>query len=286
MEYVSPKPVSLRNHPLYSERWVQARIVENPSLLGLGDVDVLAEERRQPAQGRLDLLLADDSGTRYEVEIQLGSTDESHIIRTIEYWDYEKRRYPNYQHCAVIVAEDITTRFLNVLALFNGFIPLIAIQLRAFEVNGALTLIPITVMNKLDLGTDDEDAGETTDRAYWEQKASKATVKLAEDVLLLVREVTGQPLSLKFNKFYIGLAREGVPNNFVHMRPRKKHMLISFKMARTDEWDQKFEESGFELLDYQARWGNYRIRVEDTDLVKGEDFLRDFIAGAYKASGK
>jgi hypothetical protein len=34
----------------------------------------------------LDLLLADqDLTTRYEVEIQLGATDASHIIRTIEY---------------------------------------------------------------------------------------------------------------------------------------------------------------------------------------------------------
>ncbi len=37
--------------------------------------------------GRLDLLLQDANQRRYEVEIQLGATDESHIIRTIEYWD-------------------------------------------------------------------------------------------------------------------------------------------------------------------------------------------------------
>ena len=30
--------------------------------------------------------------------------DESHIIRTIEYWDIERRRYPQYEHVAVIVA--------------------------------------------------------------------------------------------------------------------------------------------------------------------------------------
>ncbi len=42
----------------------------------------------------------------YEVEIQLDQTDPSHIIRTIEYWDIEKRRNPNYEHQAVIVAEE------------------------------------------------------------------------------------------------------------------------------------------------------------------------------------
>lgn len=70
---------------------------------------------------------------RYEVEIQLGKTDESHLIRTIEYWDIERKRYPQYDHCAVIVAEDITGRFLNVINLFNGFIPLVAIQMKAFK---------------------------------------------------------------------------------------------------------------------------------------------------------
>jgi hypothetical protein len=43
----------------------------------------------------LDLLLQDaDGNRRYEVEVQLGKTDESHIIRTIEYWDIERKRYP------------------------------------------------------------------------------------------------------------------------------------------------------------------------------------------------
>jgi hypothetical protein len=57
-------------------------------LLGLGDLVFKDAERRQPRAGRLDLLLSDpETHTRYEVEIQLGATDEAHIIRTIEYWD-------------------------------------------------------------------------------------------------------------------------------------------------------------------------------------------------------
>ena len=40
---------------------------------------------------------------RYEVELRLGATDEFHIIRCIEYWDIELRRYPSYEHIAVLV---------------------------------------------------------------------------------------------------------------------------------------------------------------------------------------
>ena len=108
-ELVTPEYVSLKDHPNISERWLQERLIDNPELLGLpGELDVRSSERRQPSGGRLDLLLEDvESGTRYEVEIQLGAMDESHIIRTIEYWDIERRRYPQYEHIAVIVAEDV-----------------------------------------------------------------------------------------------------------------------------------------------------------------------------------
>ena len=91
----------------------------------------------QPAGGRLDILLQDeDSHTRYEVEIQLGPTDPSHIIRTIEYWDSERRRFPKWNHIAVIVAENITGRFNNVIQLFNRNIPIIALQMSAYK-NGS-----------------------------------------------------------------------------------------------------------------------------------------------------
>ena len=129
MDFVEPKYVSLKDHPTYNERWLHEKILNNPSLLGLEDLQVRGSERSQPNGGRLDLLLFNpETDTRYEVELQLGATDESHLIRTIEYWDIERKRYPQYEHIAVIVAEDVTSRFLNVIGLFNQAIPLIAIQ--------------------------------------------------------------------------------------------------------------------------------------------------------------
>ena len=40
------------------------------------------------------LLSNPDSSTRYEVELQLGAPDESHIIGAIKHWDTERRRTP------------------------------------------------------------------------------------------------------------------------------------------------------------------------------------------------
>lgn len=96
MEFAKFEPVSIRNHAELNEKWVQDRIAEDPAILGLGDVVLKDRERIQPKAGRLDILLQDaESNRRYEVEIQLGATDESHIIRTIEYWDIERKRYPS-----------------------------------------------------------------------------------------------------------------------------------------------------------------------------------------------
>ena len=87
--------ISLKDHREFNEKWLQDRIAEDPTILGLGDVSVLERERTQERAGRLDILLSNpEQDRRYEVELMLGKTDESHIIRCIEYWDIERQRYP------------------------------------------------------------------------------------------------------------------------------------------------------------------------------------------------
>lgn len=283
--YFNPKFVSLRNHPTLNEQWVQARLAEDPAILGLGDLVLKDKERMQPGAGRLDLLLQDpDSLRRYEVEIQLGKTDETHIIRTIEYWDIERRRFPQYDHCAVLVAEDITSRFLNVIGLFNGFIPLIAIQLRALEVDGKIGLVFTRVLDELPLGLEeDEEAQEVTDRAYWEEKrGTKATVQMADKLLELIHEFAPE-YELKYNKFYIGLAKDGQANNFVAFKPQKSALRLEVKLPETDETSERIEGAGLTVLDYDRRWGQYRIKISRADLEEHRDMLQSLMREAYEA---
>ena len=219
--FVKAEKLWLREHPTLNEKWVQQQIAADPSIIGLGELVLRDKERAQPHAGRLDLLLQDpESNRRYEVEVQLGKTDESHIIRTLEYWDIERKRYPQYDHCAVIVAEDITARFLNVISLFNGTIPIIAIQMNALRVGQQTTLVFTTVLSELSLGLVDEDEEqEPTDRSYWEERGTKETVALADELLKIVKGFD-PAFDLKFNKFYIGLARNGQPNNFAIFEPK------------------------------------------------------------------
>jgi predicted transport protein len=283
--YTPHERFSLKNHPDFNESWVQDLIANDPSILGLGDLVLRDRERVHPRAGRLDLLLQDpETKRRFEVELQLGSTDEAHIIRTIEYWDIERKRYPQYDHCAVLIAEDITSRFLSVVSLFNGTIPLIAVQMQALKIGDNVTLVFTTVMDELSRGSVDEDEdaeSAPTDRAYWEKRGSKATVGLADQLLTVLKELDPS-LELKYNKFYIGLSKNGQPYNFITFRPRKNQLHFEIKLPQSDELDGKIEEAGLETLEYNKRWGYYRLRLTKDDVKSKGAILKELARSAYE----
>lgn len=287
MKYEKLTKLSIRSHPELNERWVQERIAEDPSILGLGDVILKDKERIQSGAGRLDLLLQEaDSSRRYEVELQLGKTDESHIIRTIEYWDIERKRYPQYEHTAVIIAEEITSRFLNVISLFNGTIPLMAIQVSAVQLGDRVSLGFTTVLDQVRLGLvdEDEETHETTDRTYWENRGSKATVAMVDEFLEVLKTLNPH-LELKYNKFYIGLATDGQPNNFVIFRPQKNAIRVEPRLQKTEEVETAVEAAGLDMMGYDNRWGRYRIRLQKGDVKRHADVLRKLLETSYKESG-
>lgn len=283
-EFVKPKRIWLKDHPKLDERWLQNRIAEDPAIIGLGDLILKDRERMQPKAGRLDILLQDaDSNHRFEVEIQLGSTDERHIIRTIEYWDVERKRYPQYDHTAVIVAEDMTSRFLNVISLFNGVIPLVAVQLHAVELDDKVSLIFTKVLDQMTLGLveEDEETYETVDRGYWEQRGTKETVEITDKLLSLIHSFAPD-MELKYNKFYIGLARSGRPENFAIFRPQKSAVRVDLRLPRSDEVKNELEQAGLDLLDYSTRSGRYRVRLSKRDLGTHGELLSQYLQRAYE----
>jgi hypothetical protein len=276
-EYRKSTRVSLKAHSDFNEKWLQKKIVDDVQLLGLGDLDVKDIEHQQPGFGRIDMLLGDpDRTTRYEVEIQLGATDASHIIRTLEYWDNERRRFPQYQHIAVIVAEEITGRFLNVINLFNQAIPLIAIQMSALAVEGVLTLHATRVLDVAPAPEEEDEPGQETDRSYWQQKSSPAFLTLADQLLELIND-QGPGLSLKYNKYYIGLQRDGMADNFISFKPRKKHMIWVVRIDRNEELDARLEESGLTMLPYEKKWKQYQFQIVPGDLKAHQALFTDLI---------
>ena len=263
MQIVSQKKVSLKNHTEINEKAIQEYIFDHPEVLNLGDLQPIKMEKIQPLGGRLDMLFSDEEDNRYEVELQLGPTDPSHIIRTLEYWDTEKKRYPQYDHTAVIIAEDITTRFQNVISLFNNQIPLIAIQMSATMTDdGNIALSFIKVMDKIERGTEEEEYAEPTDRVFWEtKKSNKKYLGLTDKVFDALGE-RKEGYELKYNKFYIGLARNGVAKNFVQFVPHKSFLTFRIYISPDEENGAILENNGLDI-EYSKRRRCYQIKLKD-----------------------
>ena len=188
----------------FDEKWLQEQIFQNPGSLGLGELEALSKERSQSSGGKLDLLLKDpEDDSMYEVEVMLGETDEKHIIRTIEYWDNERRRWPQRQHFAVLVSESVTRRFFNVIQLLGQSIPIIAIQANLIEANGSRILSFTKVLDVYEEPADREELGPPATEEDWRQK-SPWTLETAKTLLDVIKPVWGE-LNLGYTKSYVSL---------------------------------------------------------------------------------
>jgi hypothetical protein len=270
-EVLKVGPARLRALGL-TEKWLQDRIEEDPSLLGLGELQVIRRERQQSSGGRLDFLMFDpDQEVRYEVEIMLGSLDESHIIRTIEYWDIERQRYPTYEHRAVIVAEEITARFFNVIRLLNRAVPLIALQLTAIPIDPRqVVLHAIKVLDVYEEAEPEEDvAGEPVDRKYWEKRGSSAAMAAMDRIIGLVGETFGNARPT-YNKNHIALGTTG--RNFCWFHPPKNashcHIRVRAPAEKRDDLVRLFEETGLYVRPFQRKQITLKLALADIEAHK------------------
>ena len=167
----------------------------------------------------------------------------------------------------------------------NGSIPLVAIQMSAIRLGVSVSLICSKVLDEMRLGLvdEDEEVQAVTDRSYWEARASKHTLAMADEMLEVVRAFDPE-LELKYNKFYIGLAKGGRPNNFVIFRPKKDWLRLEVRLDRSDETQAQLDGSGLDIMDYDSRWGRYKIRLAKGDTMKHKDFLAALMTKAFEGA--
>ncbi len=283
MRMINLENISLKDAPNINEKFIQQKIYENPKILGLGNLKPIRMEKPQISGGRIDILLADENlTTRYEVELQLGEIDPSHLIRTIEYWDKERKRFPNYKHCAVIIAENVSSsRYLNVINLLNGCVPIIALQLNAFKIHDdefSITFTKIVDINEY--GSDDEDVLEPTDRKYWEKNASPKTLTLVDNIFNKLFASEKEKYSLNYTKFYIGLTVDGIAKNFVNFTPKKAFLWLNIKAFENDEFNKKLDQTDLDF-NYDNQWNRYRFKIKDfNEFENNYDLFKEIIESA------
>lgn len=271
------KKLYLRN-AFKDEYWLQDRIVENPSRLELGDLIAVDKERRQSSGGKLDILLKDPAdNSMYEVEVMLGATDPSHIIRTIEYWDIEKRRYPQRQHFAVLIAESFNRRYFNVIQVLSLGIPMIAIQADLIEAEGELILNFTKILDIYEEPLDDEFAINVTEGS-WKEDAPW-TLQAARDILNIVNEGQNE-LALSYTQAYIGISSgrsfsSGGRNAYWLNRRAQPKSYLNFR-----EKEDERAETIKALLDNSGisysynKWKEFALTIDSSFVKNQKDLIK------------
>jgi hypothetical protein len=260
----------------HDEYWLRDRIYDDPSILGLGDLQAVMKERTQSQGGRLDLLLKDPTDdSMYEVEIQLGATDETHIVRTIEYWDNEKRKWPNRSHTAVLVAEEITSRFFNVVHLMSQAIPIIGIQATIIRIEDATGLHFAKVIDTYQEPEDDDPSSQTYTEKHWIDNYPEVLecVRWYRELLLARYKEVG----IKYFENYMSLTVSGIARVWVNRR-KNGRALFELKCVSKNV-AQLMEALDREGISYGTRSSkNITFNVNLQQLVEKKT-LHESIAG-------
>jgi hypothetical protein len=130
---------------------------------------------------------------------------------------------------------------------------------------------------------EEEEEQEPTDRSYWEDRGTKATVAIADDLLKIIKSLDAA-FELKYNRFYIGLAKAGQPNNFAVFRAKKNYLRLEIRLAQSEEVRQQLDKAGLDLMEYDARWERYRIRLTKPEVERNAELLKELLSKAYKNS--
>lgn len=229
-EIKTGKKIFIRNAGK-DEYWLQDLIYENPRILGLGELIPVSKEKKQSTGGKLDILLkSPEDNSMYEIEVMLGETDPSHIIRTIEYWDLEKRRYPQRQHFPVLIAETFSRRYFNVIQILSLNVPMIAIQADLLEVSGQRIINFTKILDIYEEQAEDDETN-IVNETTWSSSANW-TLQTAKELLTIINS-TEQILKLNFTQSYIALVNSKGNAYWLYKRSEPKSYL-GFK-ERDDE---------------------------------------------------
>jgi hypothetical protein len=148
-----------------------------------------------------------------------------------------------------LIAEDVTSRFLNVIQLFSGSVPIIAIQVNCNKIGETAAVTFIKLIDSRTLRRDDRlDAkAKSADRNTWLSYVGPKIMAIADECLATINSSAGRKRELNYNKQFVGLTDNGRPDNFVYFLPRKSLMRVCANLSPVDPWVKRLQESNLDV---------------------------------------
>ena len=178
----------------------------------------------------------------------------------------------------------MTGRFLNVLNLFNGHIPLIVLKLDAFKVDNDIALHFTKILDRVQLGVpEEEETSEPANRAYWEKRICPEMLKIADALFGIVKSVESNVVQ-NYNRYYIGLLRNNVAANYCYFKPKKAYVYMLAKIAKPDEdYMKMLEDAGIEAG--YTKWNVLRMKFSQAPTEAQVAVIKEVVELAKKTYG-
>ena len=151
--------------------------------------------------------------------------------------------------------------------------------MKALQCGDKITLDFTKILDRVELGGI-EPPPPSTDRTFWEKKASPVMVSIADRILDIIQSFS-PGYQLNYTKGYIGLMKDGNVNNFALFSPKKKFLRFSIKLPKSEEIEAQLDEAGLEVINYSSKSGRYKIRLYKEDIEKNSELLTRILQKAY-----
>jgi hypothetical protein len=266
--------IQLRQYPELTAGWLKEQVMDSPSLLGLGELEVLELDPKTPTiADRVSLLLRDPyqrnpAEARYELEIQLGWADEAFIFRAIERWDRERQRCPGCRHCVVLAAEHVSKRYINFLRLFGNAVPVVALELNALLVDDKVLLHFAKLYDQRVYFLDNPPIRRRAflDKGYWIHRTEHETMVMINAVIKVAQEECPR-YSARFLRDYVSLEGEAEGDHLLWMWTRGPALLVHFRPPQLKASLAEAKAFGLdaEIIGSELRVALYPSAPEDLD---------------------
>lgn len=280
-KFVLANRISLAKHTEYDEKWVEALVKQQPSILGLGEnVQFVSSQIKNSNGGRLDLVLKDEE-VIYSVELMLGQLDESHIIRSLDYWlrNQTRQNFLNYEHIAVLVAEGVLSgRFTEVVRYLSSKTNLVVIELAALQVQEYVTLHCTTIFDGSAAVEDDVEQESGGSLSDWPSD----TLALVRNILDLVKPTINETIEPNPRKDQIGIRVGNKVQNFIVFTPKADFVRVAVYVNDPEQWSTRLQHAGIKVLSSQ-QGSRVRFRLTQESFDRNRDLMKEICIDSGKA---
>ncbi|KKH50897.1 hypothetical protein [Methanosarcina sp. 1.H.A.2.2] len=278
------------------EKNIQYMIAKEPKMLGRGELKLIDMEVTYENKRRLDLLFqSKDLKIIYEVEIQLGQLNGSHLFRTVEYWLNERENKSGHKHVAVLIAQVVTERALEIVKLCMENVSIIILEMTAHESENGILDLKFREVYPGECAIVDEykqyeeyEEIVLCDRQYYENYAPEALLNAADTIFRILKEID-PVIEMNYTQGYIGF-KTGKIRGLAFIVIKKEELILKLVLEKLAETETKIRDLGLDLIGYAERkgkkCGEYKIRLKVDDVKNKEADLKVLLNMAHEYNTK